>query len=127
MKDDALKALSNAKLGTLATINEDGSPWSTPVQLSFRDGNIVWYSGVDAVHSQNLVRDNRVSITVVMSNDGPSKAVFISSRAKISDETTYNDQYQKTMAEYSAPIGELDESKSEPNRYYFKFIEGGQA
>lgn len=127
MKDDALKVLSNAKLGTLATINEDGSPWSTPVQLSFRDGAIVWYSGIDAAHSQNLVRDNRVSITIVELNEGPSKAVFVSSRVKISDKTSYNEQYQKTMTEYFVPLGELDESKSEPNRYYFQFNEGNQA
>lgn len=127
MKDDALKVLANAKLGTLATVNQDGSPWSTPVQLSFRDGSIVWYSGVDAIHTKNLERDNRISITIIEPNDGSSKAVFISSRVKFSSETTFSEQYQKTMAEYSAPIGQLDESKSEPNRYYFKFIEGAIA
>ncbi len=127
MKDDALKVLANAKLGTLATVNEDGSPWSTPVQLSFDGDSLVWYSGVDAKHSQNLERDNRVSITVVEANDGPSKAVFVSSLVKISSETTFNEQYQKTMAAYKAPIGQLDEAKSEPNRYYFKFTEGAIA
>lgn len=127
MKDDALKVLANVKLGTLATINEDGSPWSTPVQLSFNGDSLVWYSGIDAQHSKNLERDNRISITIVETNDGPSKAVFISSRVKFANETTFNEQYQKTMAAYSAPIGQLDEAKSEPNRYYFKFNEGAIA
>jgi len=127
MKDDALNVLERAKLGTLATINDDGSPWSTPVQLLLRNGCIVWYSGIDAVHSKNLERDKRISITIVEGDDGPSVAVYISSRTTVSQETTFNEHYQKTMAEYSAPIGEFDEIKSEPNRYYFRFIEGATA
>ncbi len=123
MKDDALQVLKNAKLGTLATINADGSPWVTPVQLSFTDGSISWHSGIDAIHSRNLERDSRVAIVIVESNNGPSKAVYLSSRVQISDQKTFNEQYQKTMAQYLAPIGELDETKSEPNRYYFKVSE----
>lgn len=124
MKDDALNVLINAKIATLATVNSDGSPWSTPVQISFRDGAIVWHSGIDAVHSENLARDNRISITVLEMNEGASKAVFISSFVNPAKGAAFNEQYQKTMAEYSAPLGELDEARSAPNRYYFSYSEG---
>ncbi len=124
MKNDALKIFENTRIGTLATMNQDGSPWSTPVLLSL-DGDVVsWVSGVDAIHSQNLARDGRVSISVYDATGESSRAVYISSIVAIAGETFYSNEYQMTMTKYLAQLGELDEGKSELNRYYFKFVEG---
>lgn len=45
-------------LGTLATVNDDGSPWSTPLHIVTDGEAVYWFSKETAVHSQNITRDN---------------------------------------------------------------------
>jgi len=56
--------LSDNLIGTLATLNEDGSPWATPLHVFADDEALYWFSKDTHQHSLNIERDPRVAVTV---------------------------------------------------------------
>lgn len=66
----------------IATVNEDGSPHSSPVLLALDDlMHGFWGSSPESMHSQNIVRDPRVFLAVFDSRGGHS-GLFLSGAAK---------------------------------------------
>lgn len=129
---DAIKAILNDNLiGTVATLNEDGSPWATPVHIFADDEALYWFSQPEHRHSQNIERDARVSVSLWSKTEG-TKGVYVSGVAtKLNSsqtEQTLNivieavggvpPVFQNTAA-YRLPIGQLETSKSSENRWYF--------
>ena len=133
MSDEARTILSENILGTIATTNEDGSPWGTPIHVFSDDEAVYWFSFEDKLHSQNIERDPRVSLTLFSPDvsQGP-KGIYVNGHAvKLDDEFTMFAK-QLMMAKigkipahfqqatgYKLAIGQLNSSKSTTNCWYF--------
>jgi general stress protein 26 len=88
--NDVLRILSSAEFCNIATVCKDGSPWNTPVFfVSDKEQNLYWWSSLKAVHSKNILRDNKVYITVLdpkaTQNDG--LAVYLKGTANVLDSS----------------------------------------
>jgi uncharacterized pyridoxamine 5'-phosphate oxidase family protein len=133
MPDGAQEILNENILGTIATVNEDGSPWSTPVHLFSDEKAVYWFSYEDKIHSLNIERDARVSVTLFSSDAsrGP-KGVYLNGRVtKMNvDEMAVAKQlmlakigtiptYFELATGYRLEIGELNSSKTSGNCWYF--------
>lgn len=51
-------------IGSIATVNPDGTPWSSPVHLVADSEYIYWLSKPDKQHSQNVERTADVHVTL---------------------------------------------------------------
>lgn len=82
--------VGSIKFCNIATVCEDGPPWNTPVFFVY-DGelNFYWWSNQKAVHSQNILRDPRVFITVYDSTmpENKAKAAYFQAKAGLLDES----------------------------------------
>jgi len=113
--------LNNTKFITVSTVCKDSSPWATPIGwFAFDGANIVFDNRQGTIHAENLARDERCFITVVNYDKLYSRAIYMETKVtKLVDE-----EYEKakklildkglnvTDDIFSAPIGELNESKS---------------
>ena len=133
VNDEARIILDENILGTIATVNQDGSPWSTPIHVFSDNDAVYWFSHLDTQHSLNIENDPRVSLSLFSpdTSRGP-KAVYVNgSASKLDvDETTKAVKlmvvkfgkvpafYEQATA-YRLPIGELNRGKSYGNCWYF--------
>ena len=71
-------------LATLATVNADGTPWGTPLHVATDGEYVYWFSKESTVHSQNIARDARVSLTLFSPDEsrGP-KGVYVNGQAEL--------------------------------------------
>ncbi len=133
MNEEARAILNENILGTIATINEDGSPWSSPVHVFSDNEAVYWFSREDSQHSLNAERDARVSLTLFSpdTSRGP-KGVYINGPVtKLDvDATTEAKQlmvakigqipaFYETTTAYRLEIGEFNRGKSYGNCWYF--------
>ncbi|HTE22117.1 MAG TPA: pyridoxamine 5'-phosphate oxidase family protein [Candidatus Limnocylindria bacterium] len=88
----AREVVDQIKYITLATVDENGQPWNTPV-ASFRfdnDYTFYWASWTDNQHSKNIQSNGRVFIAIYDSTpagDKPSGGVYIQAEAvELSEE-----------------------------------------
>lgn len=133
MTEDARTLLSENILGTLATVNEDGSAWATPIHVFYDDTAVYWFSNEDKQHSVNIVRTPQVSLVVFSPDEsrGPKGVYFngvatrlTGSRAKdarqlVLDRLGSIPTVFETASAYRLPIGALNSSKSAGNCWYF--------
>ncbi len=87
MNDVALRILRNNTYATLSTVSRDGSPWATPVHFAYDDAQVYWFSADSTVHSQNILHDNRVFLTIFDSRQMVAEpedrgALYIQSEAR---------------------------------------------
>jgi PPOX class probable F420-dependent enzyme len=84
--DDATKQLVDGKnFATLATLNPDGSPQTSVVWVA-RDGDVVIFSSTSGrKKTRNILRDPRVSMTIVDAAD-PYHTVEIRGTAEVVDD-----------------------------------------
>jgi PPOX class probable F420-dependent enzyme len=69
LSEPALKLVDGKNYAVLATVNPDGSPQTSVVWIG-RDGNDLLFSTVEGrVKHRNMLRDPRVSVTVIDSSD----------------------------------------------------------
>ncbi len=127
-----IKEILKANLvGTLATINKDGSPWATPVHIFAHDNFVYWFSKDTHRHSQNIIRDSRVSVSLWSNNNGTKGAYVTGSAVKLDAAETQKaleiviatvgmvpPVFENTSG-YRVEIGPLNTSKSSENRWYF--------
>lgn len=131
--ENARIILAENILGTIATVNEDGSPWSSPVHI-FSDGDAVyWFSYEDKVHSINIERDPRVSLTLFSPDEsrGPKGIYLNGVVTKLDDDATAEAKqlmiakigkipsYFEHATGYKLKIGELNNNKTTGNCWYF--------
>ena len=120
-------------LATLATVNADGTPWSTPLHVASDGEYIYWFSKESTVHSQNIARDPRVSLTLFSPDEshGP-KGVYVNGQVELlsgdSEQTAreiigtrlggFPPAFAAAKA-YRLPIGVYNAEKSTGNCWYF--------
>lgn len=123
--------LADNLIGTVATLNEDGSPWATPIHVFSDDTAVYWFSKDTHQHSVNIQRDSRVSVAL-WSNTQRTKGAYISGTAtKLDAEETQRaleiviktvgkvpPVFENTSA-YRVEIGQSNTGKSSENRWYF--------
>jgi len=69
LSESALRLVDGKNYAILATVNPDGSPQTSVVWVG-RDGNDLLFSTVEGrVKHRNMLRDPRVSVTVLDSSD----------------------------------------------------------
>lgn len=120
-------------LGSLATVNEDGSPWSTPLHVVTDGEAVYWFSSESAAHSRNLASDNRASLTIFSPDEsnGPT-GVFVNGAVEVvagEDRQRVVNLYAERAGSfppsfdgataYKLPIGVPDEAKSTGRCWYF--------
>ena len=65
---------------TIATVDEDGQPWNTPVFGAYdKNCNFYWGSHVDSQHSKNIRRNDKVFLVIYDSTvpAGQGEGVYI--------------------------------------------------
>jgi hypothetical protein len=81
----ARRVLDGNRYMTIATADEDGSPWATPVYFN-PDGyrRFYWVSSPEARHSRNLERRREVALVVFNSQVpiGAAEAVYVAAHAR---------------------------------------------
>lgn len=133
MTNEARAILDETVLGTLATVNEDGSPWATPVHVFADEEAVYWFSNLDKQHSLNVTHEPRVSVAVFSPDEsnGP-KGVYFNGSVRVlgQAEVDYAKQLVQARlgkipavfenaAAYRLQIGALNSSKSAGNCWYF--------
>ena len=120
-------------LATLATVNADGTPWSTPLHVASDGEYVYWFSKESTVHSQNITRDPRVSLTLFSPDEsrGP-KGVHVNGQVELlradSEQAAreiigtrlggFPPAFAAAKA-YRLPIGVYNAEKSTGNCWYF--------
>ncbi len=120
-------------LATLATVNADGTPWSTPLHVASDGEYIYWFSKESTVHSQNITRNPRVSLTLFSPDEsrGP-KGVYVNGQVELlradSEQVareiigmrlgSFPPAFAAAKA-YRLPIGVYNAEKSTGNCWYF--------
>ena len=56
--------LMRAKIGHLATLNENGAPYVVPVQFAVMEGKLYFHSAMEGQKLQNILRDGRVCFEI---------------------------------------------------------------
>lgn len=125
------KILEANLVGTVATLNEDGSPWATPVHIFADNTALYWFSKAEQQHSQNIARDGRVSVALWARVDGTFGAYISGTAERLSAEKTAEilasdvvpmpataPVFENTSA-YRVEIGHINSSKSSEKRWYF--------
>jgi len=70
----AQQILRTIQYATIATSDEQGNPWNTPVFCAFDDdSNIYWSSHPDSVHSLNIANNHKAFIVFYSSPAGEGK------------------------------------------------------
>lgn len=81
---------------TIATVDENGNPWNTPVAAFHFDGDstLYWASWTDAMHSQNIRTNGKVFIVIFDSTpltQEASMGVYIQAKAReLTEESEVN-------------------------------------
>lgn len=133
MNEQVRGILDENILGVLATINEDGSPWATPLHMVADDEAMYWFSATDRIHSKNVTRSGKATIALFSPDmsDG-LKGVYLSGAAEQLSDTEHarvHDLFLQRLGTvppafaawnaYKLPIGILDKQKSTGNCWYF--------
>jgi PPOX class probable F420-dependent enzyme len=85
LSDTTLRLLDGKNYAVLATVNPDGSPQTSVVWIG-RDGGDLLFSTVEGrVKHSNMLRDPRVSITVIDSSD-PENYVELRGRVSMTPD-----------------------------------------
>lgn len=120
MNEEVRAVIESTHTGVLATLCEDGSPYATPITYTFDSGRFTWKSSPDAVHSKNIERDGRVSLSIVENADSKVRAVYVNNEAVATGETSFEEKWQQHLAEYAVELGTYDATHSTPGRFYFR-------
>lgn len=133
MSDEARAILNDNLVGAVATINEDGTPWISPVHIFSDDKAVYWFSDESRQHSENVERDARVSLTLFSpdASRGPKGIYINGSVAKLDVDATTEAKklieakigkmipvFENATA-YRLPIGQFNRGKSTGNCWYF--------
>ncbi len=134
MKSDMLPITETVLVGSLATVNDDGSPWSTPLHMAFTDEQVIWLSPADTQHSRNIERDPRVSIALWSKDELPNvKGIYVQTTAERVNgvaEVAARQRYAARLGgniperfadaeTYVAPLGDINTTKTRGGRLYF--------
>lgn len=137
MNDITRAILSKNHHAVLATVSPSGAPYAVPVHFAFDERTIYWVSNNEAIHSTNIVGDDRVSLVIFDSRQrgtepGEKGAVYVSSNAReltgdeeLAARKVYFERYPDRNIEkynewsvYGVPIGTINDKKSRDAMVY---------
>lgn len=133
MTEQAQQVFAENVLATLATVHADGTPWSTPVHVATDGEYVYWLSKESTLHSQNIARDARVSLTLFSTDEsrGP-KGVYVNGKASLLAGDSERAGRGVVSARigglppafaaakaYRLPVGVYSDEKSTGNCWYF--------
>lgn len=133
MNEEARAILNENLIGAIATINQDGSPWVSPVHVFSDEKAVYWFSNEDKQHSLNIEKEPRVSLTLFSpdASRGP-KGVYINGIVTKLDVDSTTEAKKLIEAKigkmipvfenataYRLPIGQFNSSKTTGNCWYF--------
>ncbi len=120
--------LADNIIGTLATVDRDGSPWSTPLHIFTDDEALYWFSKEQTQHSRNIANNPQVCLALWSKSEG-TKGAYISGKVEVVDEGPLLEIVTATLGSvppvfentqaYKLPLGSLDEARSSEKRWYF--------
>lgn len=82
--ESAVSILKTIHYINIATVNEDGTPWLSPVSASFNSNlSFFWGSAPLNIHSKNIERDGRVFVVVYDSTvpEGTGEGIYMKGHA----------------------------------------------
>src|SRR5262245_4659777 len=85
LNDATLRLLDGKNYAVLATVNSDGSPQTSVIWVGCDGGDVVFSTVEGRVKHRNMVRDPRVSISVIDSAD-PENYVELRGRVSITPD-----------------------------------------
>lgn len=83
-KSQQVKFLSGRHVAVLVTIGVDGAPLPTPIWYLYRDGVFYFRTASNAIKTENIRRDARVSVCV-QDERAPYKSVVARGAAEVTD------------------------------------------
>jgi PPOX class probable F420-dependent enzyme len=97
--------LAGRHVAVLTTIGPDGRPVPTPIWYLYRDGVVYFRTASDAVKTENVRRDARVSVCV-QDERAPYRAVIVHGTAELRDaEPSLADELPRHYLGFVAAIG----------------------
>lgn len=133
MNEQARAVLDENILGVLATVNDDGTPWASPIHVVTDGEAVYWFSSENTTHSRNSVNRPTVSLAVFSPDEsnGPTGVYFNGTVEKVPDEErsrivalyanragSFPPAFDGAAA-YRLMIGYQDEDKSTGRCWYF--------
>ena len=136
MNNKVQSILHNNPVGVIATINGDGTPYTTPLHLVYDNETVYWLSSSQSQHSQNIDSQPSISLSIWSPDETNGLAgLFIQSTVGVLDQ---NDrQYVlgkfverfgaippalESASAYSIRLGEIDTDKTSGDCVYLKQI-----
>jgi general stress protein 26 len=123
-KDIVSDIVSRVRYAVIATVDENGQPWNTPVFVSVDTKlNVFWDSRTDSQHSQNIQKNSRVFIVLfdsgAASNGKTKQGVYIKATAEMVKGEENLNYYAKLRSKIK-PIenAELEFTGASPKRIY---------
>jgi PPOX class probable F420-dependent enzyme len=98
------KLLAGRHIAVLVTIAADGTPVPTPIWYLYRDGVFYFRTSADALKTENVRRDARVSICV-QDERAPYRSIVVYGRAEISERAAWLER--EVPRHYLGAIGAL--------------------
>jgi len=86
----ALQILRTIQYATIATSDEQGNPWNTPVFCAFDDdSNIYWSSHPDSVHSLNIANNHKAFIVFYnsLADEGEGLGLYMSTDVRALEDS----------------------------------------
>jgi PPOX class probable F420-dependent enzyme len=80
LSEDDVALLRDRSFAHVTTLNEDGSPQSSPVWVDIDDGHVLVNTTEGRAKARNVRRDPRVSLSIAHPSD-PYRALMIAGRA----------------------------------------------
>jgi nitroimidazol reductase NimA-like FMN-containing flavoprotein (pyridoxamine 5'-phosphate oxidase superfamily) len=131
--EESRRIFAENYVGCIATVNDDGSPWTTPLHMASDGEYVYWFSNETERHAVNHERDDRVSLALYAPEGGPHKeGIYLNGRVEkiqqdkwpeirdlLVDRLGFELATFSTGAAYRMPIGTFDEQKSTGNCWYF--------
>ncbi|HEX6356216.1 PPOX class F420-dependent oxidoreductase [Actinophytocola sp.] len=87
LDDTTRQLVDGANFAVLATVNPDGSPQTSVIWVGLEGDAVVFSSTTARKKTRNIVRDPRVSVTVIDSAN-PYRTVEIRGKAEVIDDPT---------------------------------------
>jgi len=111
---------------TLATVGNDGLPWSSPVYAAYDEKyNFYWASGKNARHSLNIKEKKIVSFVIFDSSVpwGKGKGVYFQAKAyELADEKTILHAFKYRYGRIRQPEPPIEEFLNTAPRRIYKAI-----
>lgn len=102
MEEKAKKIIASNLYMTLATADESGKPWSTPVFFAHDDEyNLYWVSYTEAIHSKNIETRKELGVVIFDSTapEGEGDGVYFDAEGYELDDITQINHAMKFLGQ----------------------------